>query len=277
VRPLLAPDDLPRLERAAWRTTITGALALGAAAVALALALDRAAPHAAAGFLAGALAVWFGLARALHTRLALNVLVERPDALLPSFGGATTLTLFRGLLISVVGGFVLLPPRPLYLWIAGPVYAIAAILDGCDGALARRTGRATRLGAALDVTTDAVGLLVAPLVAVRGDRLPPWYLLLALAYPLFRAGLWLRARLGLATHPERLRPDPRARFFAGVQMACVATALHPVLPRWFLWPAATIVMLPTLALFVGEWRLATARDPRPEPLAPPQEVRAPNR
>jgi CDP-diacylglycerol--glycerol-3-phosphate 3-phosphatidyltransferase len=276
VAPPAAPDLLAaaRLRRAAWQAALTGAALLGA----VAYAVERAAAHAGPGFLAGALAVWFGIARALHTRLDLNVRIARPDELLPSLGGATALTLVRGLLISVVGGFLLLPPRPLFLWIAGPVYAVAAILDGCDGALARRTGRATRLGAALDVTTDAIGLLVAPLVAIRAGRLPPWYLLLALAYPLFRAGLRLRARLGLATHPERLRPDPRARFFAGVQMACVATALHPVLPRWLLWPAATLAMLPTLALFAGEWRLATGREPRPEPVeAPPEEVPAPNR
>jgi CDP-diacylglycerol--glycerol-3-phosphate 3-phosphatidyltransferase len=243
-----------RLGRAAWQAALAGVATLGAAAV----TLERAAPPAGLGFLAGALPVWLWLCRALHARLDDNLPIAGAATVLPSLGAPTGMTLARGLLISAVGGFLLLPVRPLFLWIAGPLYALAAILDGCDGALARRTGRATRLGAALDVTTDAVGLLVAPLVAVRGGRLPPWYLLLALAYPLFRAGLGLRARLGLPTHPERLKPDPRARFFAGVQMACVATALFPVLPRWFLWPAATIVMLPTLALFAGEWRLATS-------------------
>ena len=93
------------------------------------------------------------------------------------------------------------------------------------------------MGAAQDVATDALGLLLVPLLAVSWGRLPPWYLLLSAAYPLFRMGLWARARLGLPAYPERLRPDPRARVLAGVQMGVVAASLFPFLPRWLLWPA----------------------------------------
>jgi hypothetical protein len=40
-------------------------------------------------------------------------------------------------------------------------------------------------------------------------------------------------------------------------MAVVAASLYPLLPRWLLWPLASLAMLPTLALFGREWRLAT--------------------
>ena len=67
--------------------------------------------------------------------------------------------------------------------------------------------------------------------------------------------------LGGAVFPERLKADPRARFFAGVQMTVVAASLFPVLPQLVTWTAATLAMLPTLALFAGEWRLATRSAP----------------
>jgi CDP-diacylglycerol--glycerol-3-phosphate 3-phosphatidyltransferase len=171
---------------------------------------------------------------------------------------ATWVTLARGFLIALVAGFVAGPaPAGGARWLPGGLYALAALADRADGALARRTAGVTALGARLDVTTDALGLFVAPLVGVRWGRLPPWYLALALAYPAFGLALRLRRTLGRVAFPERLKPDPRARFFAGVQMTFVAAALFPLLPRALTWTMATVAMLPTLALFAGEWRLVT--------------------
>jgi CDP-diacylglycerol---glycerol-3-phosphate 3-phosphatidyltransferase len=206
-------------------------------------------------FAAGALSTWLFLVVVL-TRL------RREHADLGPLSAATGVTLARGLLISLVAGFALGPASvgPAS-WLPGIVYGIAALADRLDGALARRNGAVTALGAKLDVTTDAVGLLVAPLVGVRWGRLPPWYLALALAYPLFRVALQLRRSFGLPIFPERLRRDPRARLFAGAQMTVVAVALLPLLPRAFAWTVATLTMLPTLALFVAEWRLVTRSTP----------------
>ena len=199
-------------------------------------------------FLLGALPTWCFLSDALARGRAPG---ER-------LTGATWITVCRGLLVSLVAGFVLVPrPAGPAAWLPGVLYGLAALGDGIDGALARRTRSTTELGAALDVMTDAVGLLVAPLVAVLWGRLPPWYLALALAYPAFRAGLRARRALGLPVFPERLGPDPRARLFAGVQMGVVAASLPPVLPTALTWTAATLAMFPTLALFAAEWRLAT--------------------
>ncbi|HVU50257.1 MAG TPA: CDP-alcohol phosphatidyltransferase family protein [Polyangia bacterium] len=173
---------------------------------------------------------------------------------------ATFVTLTRTLLIVLVAGFALVPPTGPALWFAGALYTLAALGDRADGALARRTG-ITALGARLDVAADALGLLVAPLVGVLWGRLPPWYLALACAYPALRAALALRRAWGRPVFPERLAPDPRARFFAGVQMTVVAASLYPVLPRELTWSAATVAMVPTLALFAGEWQLATRSAP----------------
>jgi CDP-diacylglycerol--glycerol-3-phosphate 3-phosphatidyltransferase len=180
---------------------------------------------------------------------------------------ATFVTIARGFLIALIAGCAFTPnPTGVVLWLPGVLYTLAALSDRADGALARRTG-VTTLGARLDVVMDAVGLLVAPMVGVLWGRLPPWYLTLACAYPAFRGGLEVRRASGRPVFPERLAPDPRARFFAGVQMTVVAASLLPVLPRAVTWSAATLAMMPTLALFAGEWRLATRSAPDGGPRA----------
>jgi CDP-diacylglycerol---glycerol-3-phosphate 3-phosphatidyltransferase len=205
----------------------------------------------AARFAGGALSTWLFLVVVLRR-------LRREHGNLGPLSAATGVTLARGLLISLVAGFALGPaPIGPALWFPGVGYGLAALADRLDGALARRMGAVTALGAELDATTDAVGLLVAPLVGVRWGRLPPWYLALAFAYPLFRVALRLRRAIRLPVFPERLRRDPRARFFAGVQMTVVAVALLPLLPSSLAWTVATLTMLPTLALFAGEWRLVT--------------------
>jgi CDP-diacylglycerol--glycerol-3-phosphate 3-phosphatidyltransferase len=224
-----------------------GAIALAAAAVTVGLAQSA---GQGGRFLAGGLAAWGVVCVALWRGRA-------PDV---GFTPATWITVGRALLISAVAGFLLGPaPSELAGWIAGALYTLAAIGDGFDGWVARRSGTSTQAGAMLDVRVDALGLLVAPLVAVVWGRLPVWYLLLAFAYPIFQAAVWLRGRLRLPTFRERLRPDPRARALAGIQMGVVAASLFPVLPRAVTWPVATVTMLPTLALFIGQWRVVTGR------------------
>jgi CDP-diacylglycerol--glycerol-3-phosphate 3-phosphatidyltransferase len=211
--------------------------------------------------LAAALAAWAVACAALWRGRAHNALISDVEqAPLPGFSAATWITVGRALLVSALAGFLFGPaPGDIVGCIAGALYTLAAIGDGLDGWVARRTGTATRWGAMLDVRVDALGLLIAPLLAVLWGRLPVWYLLLSVAYPLFQAAVWLRGRLGLPTFRDRLRPDPRARFFAGVQMGVVAGALFPVLPRALMWPLATVVMLPTLALFIREWLVLAGR------------------
>src|SRR5262245_59296310 len=106
-------------------------------------------PRGALLFLAAALPVWVFLCWRL-ARLRRSVgAAEMP------LGPATAVTLGRGLLIAGVAGFLFLDPTGAAVWIPGPLYALAALLDRLDGALARRTASVSALGAALDVTTDA--------------------------------------------------------------------------------------------------------------------------
>lgn len=217
---------------------------------------------------AAALVVAGSARRAFGLSGGRNVAGDVP-ASLPSgrLGGATVLTLARGGLISLIAGFLVTKrPGGALVWAPGVLYAATAIGDRCDGALARRLGQVTVLGRRLDVEMDALGLLVAPLVAVRWGRLPVWYLLLGAAYYLFAAGVWARRRWRQPEHSDRLRPNRSARFFAGVQMTFCSMALLPLVrsPGWGTWVAATAVMTPTLLLFARDWLIVVGRLPPPE-------------
>jgi CDP-diacylglycerol--glycerol-3-phosphate 3-phosphatidyltransferase len=240
-------------------------LRLGAAggAAVLAAALGAAAsawcgPYRAAAYAALSLATWLVVVRSLWRDAG------RAGPGQARLGAAMQLTALRGLLVSLVAGFVTVSPTGAACWLPAILYGAAVTLDNVDGRVARRRGEATPLGAHFDEAMDALGLLVAPAVAVAWGRLPPWYLALGAAYYIYRAGLALRARLGLPLHFDRLARRPLTRAFAGSQMALVVVALAPLPRSEIVWAAATALMLPSLAFFVRDWLLVTGRRvPRP--------------
>jgi CDP-diacylglycerol--glycerol-3-phosphate 3-phosphatidyltransferase len=237
------------LDGASARVLVLGLVALAASSGRLGVA-----------FLLPAVPVWLLVAGTLARLRA----TERDGGPL---GAATSVTVLRGWMVSALAGFVALRPETaLVRWAPAALYTAAALCDGLDGYVARRRGEVSAVGARLDVALDALGLIVAPLVAIRLGRLPPWYLLLSLAYYLFEGGLWLRARRGLPVHRERLRPSGHSRVFAGLQMGFVATVLYPVLGPPATSIAATLFMVPTMALFTRDWLVGSGRldpvDPR---------------
>jgi CDP-diacylglycerol--glycerol-3-phosphate 3-phosphatidyltransferase len=253
------------------------AIALGAAAVlgvsGLAGGLG-AAPRWGVAFAALSLPIWLIASATLWRarRLAAGPAGDgaRAGGPVTRLGAATRITLLRGLLASLTAGFALLPPVGTLRFIPAALYATAALADRWDGAVARRLGEVTAMGAHLDGAMDALGLLAAPVVAVAWGRLPPWYLVLGAAYYLYLGAIAARRRLGLPLHPERVTRRPLTRIFAGLQMTLVALALPPVLPVAVTAPAATVLMIPTLSFFVRDWLLITGRSrpPRPVPSAP---------
>jgi len=220
------------------------------------------APSTFAASLALSLATWAVVSGTLwRTR---RLLGHRATGL----GAATHLTLLRGLLVSAAVGFMPVVPAGAVRWLPALLYAAAAICDRFDGIVARRMGQATAFGARLDEAMDALGLLAAPLVAVAWGRLPPWYLLLGAAYYLFHAALWLRRRLELPIHLEKVARRQSTRIFAGLQMTLVAVALAPLLPAAVTTVAATLLMMPTLIFFARDWFIMIGRlEPRHLPTA----------
>ncbi len=110
--------------------------------------------------------------------------------------------------ISVARGLSTLPVIWLILgehWIAAFWLALlAGLSDLIDGALAKRFGWQSRLGAGLDGLADKILLFGIFLALVLIEALPLWWLLLVIGRDLvIVVGAWFYNRL-----VERLRPQP---------------------------------------------------------------------
>lgn len=177
--------------------------------------------------------------------------------LLPHLGYANWLTFFRGILISLLAGFLFQPwpysknPSDWISWVPGGIYMLAVILDYADGYIARITRHETYLGEWLDPKLDALGLLIATVLAVGYNRLPIFYISVSVAYYLFQFGTWHRKRNNKQI--AKLKPQPAERMIAGFQMGLVAIALFQVFSEPAMSIAAIIFMVPLLAGFLKDW------------------------
>jgi len=179
-------------------------------------------------------------------------------SLLPTLGTANRLTLLRGGLIAVCGGYLGLAPHAAAL-VPAICYSLAALLDRADGYVARRHHNITMLGSELDTRVDAIGLVVAPLVAIGYGQLHVSYLLVSVAYYLFVGGLYWRRKHGKPVLP--LRPSNLRRTLAGMQMGLVAFSLWPLFDPILLQLCGAAFMLPLLAGFLVDWLVVSARLP----------------
>ncbi|MFD5001980.1 CDP-alcohol phosphatidyltransferase family protein [Streptomyces mutabilis] len=206
--------------------------AMGAAVQLLLLTLlGTAVGMGAAGWLTGlafALASWAVLSRALH------------HSRLPSFGPANRVTLGRTALVGgvtalVADSFSGAPPVSLLVGLT----AVALLLDGVDGKVARRTGTCSSLGARFDMEVDAFLILVLS-VYVATD-LGPWVLLIGAMRYVFVAAArvwpWLTAPLP---------PSTARKTVAALQGVLLLVAGADLLPR----PANTGVVVLALGLLV---------------------------
>lgn len=179
-------------------------------------------------------------------------------ALYPTLGIANHLSVARGGLIAATSGFLWQPPvNEAIAWIPGVLYTLAAILDRVDGFVARRSNRTSLLGSELDTTYDALGLLIAPLLAFNYGKVHWSFLLVSVAYYFFRWGLYWRHSHNLPIYP--LLPNPLRRTLAGFQMGCVALLLLPCFLAPFTTTVALIFMLPILMGFVVDWLVVSGR------------------
>ncbi|MFG1496134.1 CDP-alcohol phosphatidyltransferase family protein [Saccharospirillum sp. HFRX-1] len=210
-------------------------------------------PVTAAGWLVGSLAGWAFVLWQCRTRLHLNV-SPFDKRVFTGLGTANRITLLRGWLIGATAGFLAIIPLQVHaglLFAPAVLYTLAAALDGLDGYVARRQQQTTRLGTELDTAMDAFGLLIAPLVAVFTDRLPAVYLLVSVAYYLFRWGIHWRAQRGRPVYS--LPPSQVRRYLAGAQMVLVALALWPPLSESVIYWLSIALMIPLLLGFCRDW------------------------
>ncbi|QEY13457.1 CDP-alcohol phosphatidyltransferase family protein [Cellvibrio sp. KY-YJ-3] len=201
--------------------------------------------------------LWFYVCWQLWQRLELNRASEGAP-LYPTLGWANRLTLLRGGLIALTGGFLFQPQAAgLMAWVPGALYTLAAILDRMDGFVARRSKQTSLLGTELDTVYDALGLVVAPLLAVGYGKIHWSFLLVSAAYYVFVWGLYWRRTHNLPVYP--LMPSMLRRTLAGFQMGFVAFILLPC----FQAPLTVIIgiafMLPILLGFMVDWLMVSGR------------------
>lgn len=182
-----------------------------------------------------------------------------PEACFP--GLANRFTIGRGLLICMLAGFLGSPPPEGHLaWIPVSLYGVSLILDGCDGFLARLRGETSAFGAFLDRDLDALGTLIAILLAVDYGRLPAWFVIAGMAYYVFNVGVWCIEKGG---HPFNPLPESRQRRSASVlQSVFIVLSLLPGRIIGESDVPAVLVMIPILAGFVNDWRIVSGAPQR---------------
>jgi phosphatidylglycerophosphate synthase len=208
-----------------------------------------------AGWLTGlafAFATWAVLSRALHR------------SSLRDFGPANRVTLGRATLVGgvtalVADSFRSTPPVTLLVALT----AVALLLDGVDGKVARRTGTSSALGARFDMEVDAFLILV--LSVYVSLELGPWVLLIGgMRYGFVaaaRVAPWLNAPLP---------PSFARKTVAAIQGVCLLVAGSGLLPH-LADLAIVSSALGSLAWSFGRdvrWLWRNSRVPVPAPAEP---------
>jgi len=182
-----------------------------------------------------------------------------PESILYSrLGLANQLTILRGWLIACTGGFLFQQsPAGALAFVPAGFYALSAIIDRIDGFAARKTGQVSQMGMELDTVFDALGLAIAPLLAVWYGKIHWSYLLVSCAYYLFQWGISYRQKNALPLFTLQTKLSRRA--IAGFQMGFIAVVLFPL----FQPPATSIAgfafMLPVLSGFLIDWLVVSGR------------------
>lgn len=149
------------------------------------------------------------------------------ERILGDWGLGTWLSLLRALCISALAGFLWQVRPPGWLaWLPMGLYTVNDVADYFDGYLARRSDRVTLLGTDLDLELDALGLLVAVLLAVRYGTLSPLFLPIGFARYAFALLVGVRERLGRPVH--ELPSSALRRPIAGLTMGFVSATLWPI-------------------------------------------------
>ncbi|MFO8153197.1 CDP-alcohol phosphatidyltransferase family protein [Thioalkalivibrio sp.] len=235
-------SGVPRT-RGGWRAALSGQvrawrveLTLGLAVV-IALSLPLA-------LFAGLTAGFVATAMLLFLALSLLVLFTAPaEFRTMGPGPGNRVTFLRAAMVVPVAAMVFHPSlqQTASVYALFGVAVLALILDGADGALARRFGRVTAFGARFDMELDALLILALSVLVWQTGKTGPWVLLIGVMRYGFVASGWYWRWLQGALPPSRRRQS-----LCVVQSVALLIALAPPVP-----PAiAVVVSLGALVLLV---------------------------
>jgi len=147
-------------------------------------------------------------------------------------GAASQITLLRAALVVLLAALLGERAAASLALTAVVLATLAALLDGVDGWVARRSGTATPFGARFDMETDALLIAVLALLAWQWGKAGAWVLLAGLA----RYG-FVAAAGALAWLRRPLPPSRRRRAVCALQTAALIACLAPAIPH----PASALV------------------------------------
>jgi len=144
----------------------------------------------------------------------------------PSFGAANSVTLLRLALTAMLSALLLTPANVAALWFCIVTATCALLLDGVDGALARRGGISSRFGARFDMEVDALLIAVLALLAWHFERAGVWVLAAGLLRYAFVAAAW-----GIPWLRASLPPSLRRKTICIVQSSALLICMGPIVPQ----------------------------------------------
>ncbi len=154
------------------------------------------------------------------------------------FGAANAVTTIRVGIVALVGALAGVEAGVSALWLAVVLASAAAMLDGVDGWLARRTGLASAFGARFDLETDALLILVLSILVWQHGKAGAWVLACGLMRYGFVAAGWVVPWMA-----RPLRSTLRGKTVAVAQIVGLTVAVAPIIPV----PDSAIVAAITLA------------------------------
>lgn len=177
------------------------------------------------------------------------------------WGDANRVTLFRGVLISLVGGALVAAPElgTTGLWVLAGIAVAALALDGVDGWVARRQRMSSDYGAGFDMGLDTLLTLLLALLLWQSGEVGPWVLALGLLrYVFVAAGMAVPRLRGSLPYSNR------RRVVCVVQIAVLAAGLTPLIGPPLTALAAGIALGLLLFSFLVDTVWLLRQDGRPD-------------
>jgi phosphatidylglycerophosphate synthase len=140
----------------------------------------------------------------------------------PHFGAANQVTTIRAALASIIAGLIGAPETPLVADTAVGIAIVAAMLDGLDGWLARRSGMSSGFGARFDMEIDALLIMVLAMLAWRHGKAGPFVLASGLLRYVF-----LGLGIGLPWLRRELAASRRRQIVCVIQVCALIVILLP--------------------------------------------------